>query len=403
MLENRLVVHHVGGRAGSRSFPVLPAFERDIINVMYDADESCLAQVHEYWKTQPSQTVVLPYCLSARDGVCKFHINYDPYTSSIYPLNPRYAQFYCTYPVQNLRQGYDYVLGDTFRTVREAQFSMTTLDAVVLDRSEVPSPDFLSIDTQGSELDILIGSSGLLGTTILAVHAEVELHPLYEGQPLFGDICQFLAKHDFDLVDMQLFSKLMPLRGKHGFRGEGYAAHGEALFLKRPETVTSSLQLSKLAFIATTFGQFECAQQCFESMPFKTMTPSQNTATDEQPRYLDFVSRLARAVALLPPRSAPLFSDIYSFDQSEARFQTPTSPRGLGKYLRTITPLVFAVRIFRRLRPGLNALRISAMIKGNWWLKHSGSPVEALLLEFGMTDQYLLAMRNRILDSEVRH
>ena len=401
MSDNRLVVHHVGGRAGSRSFPVLPAFERDIINVMYDADERCLAQVMEIWKTQPSKTIVLPYCLSARDGVSKFHINYDPYTSSIYPLNPRYAQFYYTYP----GQGYDYVLGDTFRTVREVQLPTTTLDAVVLDRSEAPGPDFLSIDTQGSELDILIGSLRLLDTTILAVHAEVELHPLYEGQPLFGDICQFLAKHDFDLVDIQLFSKLLPIRGKHGFRGVGYAAHGEALFLKRPEAVTNSVQLNKLAFIAATFGQFECAQQCFDSIAFERMAALQNPATDQQPQYLDFVSRLAGTVASLPQRSVPLFSDVYSCAQSEARFQTQTqtSRRSLlGKYLRTITPLVFAVRVLRTLRQRLYTLRISAMIRAYGWFKRSGSPVEALFLEFGMTEQYLLAMRNRILDSQVR-
>ena len=41
MLNNRLIVHHVGGRAGSRSFPVVDTFEKDIVNVMYEADELC--------------------------------------------------------------------------------------------------------------------------------------------------------------------------------------------------------------------------------------------------------------------------------------------------------------------------------------------------------------------------
>jgi FkbM family methyltransferase len=403
VLENRLVIHHVGGRSGSRSFPVLPAFEKDIINVMYDADASCLAQIIDTWEAQPSKTIVLPYCLSAREGVCEFHINYEPYSSSIYSLNPRYAQFYMPPSGQNLRQGVDYVLGDVFRTMREVHLPMTTLDAVILDRNEVPGPAFLSIDTQGSELAILDGSSRLLDTTILGVQTEIGLHPLYEGQPLFGDICQFLAKHKFDLVDIDVFAKLYPIRGKHGFRGEGYAAHGEALFLKRPETVQDSLQLTKLAFIAATFGQFECAQQCFESPAFETMAPSSSTAADEQPRYLDFVSRLARAVALLPKRSVPLFSDVYSFAQSEARCQMQTSRWALRKkYLKAIAPLGFAVRVLRLLRQRLNALRISAVIGGHRWFRHSGSAVEALFLEFGMTDQYLLAMRNRILDSEVR-
>jgi hypothetical protein len=93
LTENRLVVHHVGGRGGERSFPVLPAFEKDIINILYDADSGCLPEAMEYWKSQPSETIVLPYCVSAGDGVCTFYLNYDPPSSSIYQLNPKYAQF----------------------------------------------------------------------------------------------------------------------------------------------------------------------------------------------------------------------------------------------------------------------------------------------------------------------
>lgn len=410
MSENCLIVHHVGGRSGSRSFPVLPAFESDVVNVMYDADESCLEQVMDNWKEQPSKTIVLPYCLSGRDGVSKFHINYDPYSSSIYPLNPRYGEFYMPPLDPDGQQGFDYVLGDAFRTVKEVQLSTTTLDAVVLDRNEVPGPDFLSIDTQGSELDILNGALCLLDTSILAVHVEVEFHPLYEEQPLFGDICQLLAQHSFDLVDIQLFSKLLPIRGKQGFRGEGYVAHGEALFLKRPDTVTDSIQLNKLAFISTIFGQFECAQQCFESNNFGTVSQPQNIAADPQPRYLDFISRLARAVDLLPQRSLPLFSDAYSFTQSDARFHRQTYSAGIIKrFLKTIIPLVVVVRFFRSILGGLSgslqrmyALRIPVTICICWWLKHSGSTVEALFAEFGMKDQYRLAMRNRIVDSRVQ-
>jgi len=412
-IRNRLVAHHVGGRHGERSFPVLPAFESDIINVMYEADESCLPQIMERWKTQPSRTVVLPYCLSARDGVCKFHLNYDPYTSSIYPLNPRYAQAYFPRP-----GGFDYVLGDVLRTMKEVELPTTTLDAVVLDRGEVPGPDFLSLDTQGSELDILNGASRLLGTTILAVYAEVELLPFYEGQPLFGDICQFLAKYNFDLVSIQLFSNwhpiitnLYPIRGKHGFRGEGCAADGEALFLKRPETVETSVdgvQLNKLAFIATAFKQFETAQQCFESTGFELMPPLQSKDTDQQPRYLDFISRLAGAVALLPQRSAPLFSDVVSYTRSQARFQIeapppPPPPQSLlRKYVKAIPPLVSAIRVLRTLLRRLKTLRRSAMISARWRLKVPDSTVEALFLEFGMKDQYLLAKRNRFLDDQAR-
>lgn len=374
---------------------------------MYDADESCVPDMLEYSKSQPSKTVVLPYCISAGDGGCTFNVNYDPFTSSIYPFNPRYAQFYSTYPARDSWPNNDYVVGDTHRTMEEVQLSTTSLDAVALDRGEVPGPDLLSLDTQGSELDILHGASRLLATTVLAVQTEVEFHPFYEGQPLFGDICEFLARYGFDFVELQPFPNWLPIRGKHGFRGEGYTAAGEAWFLKRPETVrdsTDGVQLNKLAYIATILGQFECAQQCFETSGFTPDPMSENHPTDPQPRYLDFISRLAAAVASLPQRSGPLFSDVYSYTQSQTRFPViapqPQSQSTLRKYVKAIPPLVSAIRVLRTLPQRLKRLRRSTMIRARWRFNFPDSPVETLFLEFGLKQQYLLAKRNRFLDDQ---
>ena len=405
-MENHLVIHHIGGRSGSRSFPVLSAFEKDIINVMYDADESCLEQVTDSWREQESKTIVLPYCLSRQVDVCKFHINYDPYSSSIYQLNPRYSEFYIP-PIDQEPGGFDYVLGDAFRTMNEIQLQTTTLDEIVLNRNEVPGPDFLSIDTQGSELDILSGALGNLEKTIVAIHAEIELHPIYEGQPLFGDICKFLAQQNFDLVDIQLFSKLLPIRGKQGFRGDGYVAHGEALFLKRPKFVTCPIQLKKLAFISTVYGKFECAQQCFESNNFKMELQAPDINPDSKLGYLDFILRMAKAVDSLPNRTLPLFSDIYSFTQSKDRFKKQSSNiNGFKVLLKKITPLVTLVRFFKSVfrvfsssLGRVHAYKISIQIFFCWRLKLPSSEVEALFLEFGMKAQFYLAMKNRIFDS----
>ena len=398
--ENRLVVHHVGGRAGIRSFPVLPAFDEDYINVMYDADESCLEDMVEYSKAQPSKTMVLPYCIAGDEGTSKFHLNYDPFTSSVYPLNPRYSLFY------GPTLGYDYVLGESIRTMKEVQLPTTTLDSLVLDRAEVPAPDFLSLDTQGNEYDILTGASRLLDENILAVQAEVSFHPLYEGTPLFGKLCEFLAQHNFDLVDIQYpyIGQFYPIRGRQGFRGQSYVMAAEAVFLKRPETLDPGLkriQLRKLAFIATILGRFECAEQCFESLDFDLTTTSERRDANRQPRYLDFISRLAQAVALLPERSVPSFSDIYSYEQSQTlQAWSPPQPRSQGSLFRrivkTIPPAVSIIKTLRTLPLQFKA----AMIRARWRFKYQDSSVEALFLEYGMEELYLLAKRNRFLDSQ---
>ena len=91
MIDKRLVVHHVGGRSGSRGFPLFKDFEKDVLNVLYEADDKCIEQIEKRWANEPSQTVVLPYCLSDSKGSITFNLNYDPYTSSIYPFNEKYG------------------------------------------------------------------------------------------------------------------------------------------------------------------------------------------------------------------------------------------------------------------------------------------------------------------------
>lgn len=57
-----------------------------------------------------------------------------------------------------------------------------TLDTLIVDSGgRIPLPDFLSLDTQGSELEILSGSPHATGSA-LAVVCEVEFLPLYRGQ-----------------------------------------------------------------------------------------------------------------------------------------------------------------------------------------------------------------------------
>ena len=52
-----------------------------------------------------------------------------------------------------------------------------------------------------------MGGVGTL-TDVVAIASEVEFIPLYIDQPLFGDVCAFLAKHDF------MFHKFLGLCGR---------------------------------------------------------------------------------------------------------------------------------------------------------------------------------------------
>jgi len=58
--------------------------------------------------------------------------------------------------------------------------------------SVISNMDFIKIDVQGAELDILNGGKTFLREHILGIEIEVEFQPLYKEQPLFSDIDAYI-------------------------------------------------------------------------------------------------------------------------------------------------------------------------------------------------------------------
>lgn len=60
--------------------------------------------------------------------------------------------------------------------------------------------DFMKLDVQGFELEVLKGARLKLRECI-AVQLEVEFVEMYRNQPLFGDLSKFLGEHGFEFFD----------------------------------------------------------------------------------------------------------------------------------------------------------------------------------------------------------
>jgi FkbM family methyltransferase len=382
----KLVIHHVGGRSGTGDFPSLKAFEKDFINVMYDADSSCADQIEEYWSGNQNKTIVLPWCLSDSAGMRNFNINYDPYTSSLYKFNEKYSDFYYVKEYE-----FDYYMGDVARTMEVVNLPTDTLDNIVQCKKAAPPPDFLSIDTQGSELDILKGSKNLLENNILAIKIEVELHQLYLNQPLFGDISNFLSEHGFILADLKLFQRKNHVQTRLGFRGVGYPTDGEALFLKDPSKISDIdidriLKIKKLIFLSTCFCQFDLANQCMHLE--NTTGPSLNTS----PSWLNFVHELSYEVMRLPERKRAKFSDYYSYDESKRRFST-------GKYVNQKLKMPnFFIRLYRYSLRKFQYYFGNAITNFLWVFSLPSNQVESIFIKYLMKEAFIVAHRNYMQD-----
>lgn len=260
-MDAPLVVHHIGARGETQAFPKLPAFEGDIVNVLYDADGECLADVKALNKDSRARVVVVPRCISGKDGARIFLETVDPYGNSLLPIDGAMGDLY----VRAEWLDHDYGLNEALAPKRSVPMQASTLDAVVADsQGAIPAPDFLSLDTQGSELEILQGAPASLASAVCVV-SEVEFLPLYEGQPLFGEVCRFMQANGF--VFCRFFSILggAPFRAPLGLRGEEIPVTTDALFLRRPDTILHSdplqrhLALRKLTFTAVINGYVDHA------------------------------------------------------------------------------------------------------------------------------------------------
>ncbi len=108
------------------------------------------------------------------------------------------------------------------------------------------APHVAKIDTQGSELDVLMGARQSLRSVMLA-EVEVSFFARYRGQPLFAQVEQFMNAQDFELVE---FHRLKRYRSANslGIRNiatrsgdhSGRLAFGDAIFMRNEDGVLAA-------------------------------------------------------------------------------------------------------------------------------------------------------------------
>ncbi|MBU6431043.1 MAG: FkbM family methyltransferase [Patescibacteria group bacterium] len=86
--------------------------------------------------------------------------------------------------------------------INSTLFKSSTLDKILGENNTYC--DFLKIDTQGAEYDILKGAENRLNDDIFAVLAETWTTEVYKGQHLTGEILQLMNDKNFSLFDINI-------------------------------------------------------------------------------------------------------------------------------------------------------------------------------------------------------
>lgn len=215
-IEKPLTLVDVGSMGGPE-----PGW-RDIIlhgsvrMIGFEPDEREFAKLH----SDTSHTY-FPFALYSKDEVpLTFYVTRDSGKSSIFRPNMALLQ---QFPDSERFSIVDTVLLPSKR--------VRTLDTVIFSTHDT-SPDFLKLDTEGSELFILEGARRTL-KNVFGVKVEVEFSEFHEGQPLFSDVDRFLKGEGFELMDLR--RAFWKRKDYTHFCGKGMLIFGDALYMQKIE------------------------------------------------------------------------------------------------------------------------------------------------------------------------
>jgi FkbM family methyltransferase len=220
----------------------------------FDADEDACNLANEELQQRGInwQEKHIPLGLSDSIGEKELYVTKAPMCSSLYLPNESYlARFQGLPELVNL----DFSIG----------IETTTLDAFCQEEN-IEEIDFLQIDVQGADLDVLKGAINLLNKTISAIQIEVEFSHLYVNQPLFSDVDIFLRNQNFTLFDLHFAHNLRYLLNMKSARHpNGQLLWGDAFYLRDLlsenfiQEVRSPVKLLKLACVADVLGFYDYA------------------------------------------------------------------------------------------------------------------------------------------------
>jgi len=217
----------VGARWGFNS--EWKAFGDHLLVYCFEPDEQECTRLNA---GAPSGVTYLPHALGRSPGVATFYENSVGASSGIYKTNMNYFS-----RLLNRDNGV---------VVAERNVDVTTL-ADALERFKVPYVDFIKLDIEGAELDVLRGAGRYLDTGgLCGVLAEVRFQPEINGCPVFSEVDQFLRGQGFRIYDLQFHHQsrhVLPYPGLSDYRNEnderifaytdrGQIQDGDALYFR---------------------------------------------------------------------------------------------------------------------------------------------------------------------------
>ncbi|MBA3680096.1 MAG: FkbM family methyltransferase [Bacteroidetes bacterium] len=141
----------------------------------------------------------------------------------------------------------------------------TTIDAVIKEQN-IKAIDYLKIDTQGTELEILKGAeNSLRDKKINVIKTEFAFIPLYKDQPTFTEIDLYLKGFGYKLITCEFNYDVSSALTKNGEKPK-WGIGGDAFYCLDAEKVNDREKILNMAVVIGGLGFLSNATHLFNSI-----------------------------------------------------------------------------------------------------------------------------------------
>jgi FkbM family methyltransferase len=224
--------------------------------VTFDADPK--AEVNAESLTTWRSVKMYNCAVSGKDGSSILHLTASPtLTSMQQPIAPD--------GTMNLPLGRcDYLIKEGLELKADIEVLTRSVDSLCAEG--LAAPNWLTIDAQGHEMEILLGAQVALSDSVIGLTVEVSLVEMYDQSPGFSEIHGVMTLHGFDLIDIRPIHAHRS-REPFAWRGQSSIVMADLTYVRTMDCPEWSLPLRYIhAFVALIVGCTDTALRILHNL-----------------------------------------------------------------------------------------------------------------------------------------